>query len=129
MHIDIYKYESNQMCDGWGFYVDIENASQNNLNHEIIREKYKIKNFKNYNKYKNYDNTIEYCEPIYEEYEYYCKNNLEDKEESELDYCCNKSNDGNEKTLDDKKIKNFIFKVSSTTVITVVLTYFIFVIL
>ena len=114
MRSDVYKYESNIFNDEWGFYVDIEKlpSQDNMLNHEIMREKYKIKNINKFNKYD--------CETICEEYEYYCKNNIEEKIDG-LDVSNYESKENN--------IKSLIVKVSSTTFITVIITYYILVVL
>ena len=115
MSSDIYTCELNQLSDSWGFYVDIENVIPiRKQNHEIIREKYKIKNINKYNKFKNYDDSIKHCETISEEYEYYYKNFNEIDEE-------------NPNIVPDKDTtKSMLVKVSSTTFITAILTYFIF---
>ena len=77
MSSDINTCELNQLCDNWGFYVDIENVTPiQKQNHEVIREKYKIKNINKYNKFKDYDDSIKHCETISEEYEYYYYKNL-----------------------------------------------------
>jgi hypothetical protein len=103
------KYESEKLCDNWGFYIDIESLNHvNQDNDEIMRKKYKAKKIENYNKFKKYENKINICETIYEEDIY--------GEEFEL---------YEDTDLNDKK-ENLIVKVSSTTFITAILTYFIF---
>jgi hypothetical protein len=102
-------YEPEILSDDWGFYIDIESLNYvNQDNDEIIRKKYKAKRIENYNKFKNYENKINICETIYEEDIY--------REEFEL--------------YDDTDINNkkdsLLVKVSSTTFITAILTYFIF---
>ena len=102
-------YEPEKLYDDWGFYIDIESLNYvNQDNDEIIRKKYKAKRIENYNKFKNYENKINICETIYEEDIY--------REEFEL--------------YDDTDINNkkdsLLVKVSSTTFITAILTYFIF---
>jgi hypothetical protein len=106
------KYESEKLCDNWGFYIDIESLNHvnqdNQDNDEIMRKKYKAKKMKNYNKFKKYENKINICETIYEEDIY--------GDEFEL---------YEDTDINDKK-ENLLVKVSSTTFITAILTYFIF---
>jgi hypothetical protein len=103
------KYESEKLCDNWGFYIDIESLNYvNQDNDEIIRKKYKAKRIENYNKFKNYENKINICETIYEQDVY--------GDEFEL---------YEDKDINSKK-ESLLVKVSSTTFITAILTYFIF---
>ena len=93
--------------DSWGFYVDIENANFNNYdNYKIMREKYGSKRNK-------FNSNLE-C--ISEEYAYYL--NQQTKE--------------NNITIETKhKVheKCSIVNVGSTTLITLLITYFVFCIL
>jgi hypothetical protein len=103
------KYENEKFCDNWGFYIDIESLKPiNQDNDEIIRQKYKIKKIGKYNKFKNYENKINICETIYEQDVY--------GDEFEI---------YEDKDINSKK-ENLLVKVSSTTFITAILTYFIF---
>ena len=67
---------------------------------------------------------MEYCETIYEDYEYYCKNDSYDRINI-MDNIINENNNVNGY----KQITSLIVKVSSTTFITAILTYFILVVL
>jgi hypothetical protein len=108
------KYESEKICDNWGFYIDIENLNYvNQDNDEIMRKKYKAKKIENYNKFKNYENKINICETIYEQDMY-----GEDIYGEEFEIY--------DDTYINKKKDSLIVKVSSTTFITAILTYFIF---
>ena len=103
------KYEPEILCDNWGFYIDIESLNQvNQDNDEIMRQKYKIKKLKNYNKSKNYENKINICETIYEQDVYGDEFDL--YEDTDINH----------------KKDSLLVKVSSTTFITAILTYFIF---
>lgn len=102
-------YEPENLCDNWGFYIDIESLNPVNQDNDVImRQKYKIKKIEKCNKFKNYENKINICETIYEqdvygdEFDLYEDTDINDKKES------------------------LLVKVSSTTFITVILTYFIF---
>ena len=102
-------YEPEKLSDDWGFYIDIESLNYvNQDNDEIIRKKYKAKRIENYNKFKNYENKINICETIYEQDVY--------GDEFEL---------YEDKDINSKK-ESLLVKVSSTTFITAILTYFIF---
>jgi len=102
-------YEPENLCDNWGFYIDIESLNHvNQDNDEIMRRKYKAKKFENYNKFKKYENKINICDTIYEENIYGGEFELYE----DID-------------INDKK-DNLLVKVSSTTIITAILTYFIF---
>ena len=102
-------YEPENLCDNWGFYIDIESLNYvNQDNDEIMRKKYKAKKIEKYNKFKIYENKINICETIYEENIY----------GDEFDHY-------EDTDINDKK-ENFIVKVSSTTFITAILTYLIF---
>jgi len=109
--------KSCQLCDDWGWFIDIEhnNYHGNNLL-QPCRSPVK--------KFNSYLNKLPKIEE--DEYEYYHKNYKDPEEiiykEDELDYDINlKSSNKNE--------LNTIFNVGSTTLITAVLTYFIFIIL
>jgi hypothetical protein len=95
--------EPSHLSENWGFYVDIEN-----LNHSPNEEKYKFQNISKHNKYKKYDKANKYCETIYEEDEYCCKQ----------DKC--------RQILGQENMSDMIVNVSSTTFITAILTYVIF---
>jgi hypothetical protein len=67
---NIYNLDT-ELCDDWGFYVDIEKITTILPNNsEIIKEKYKIKNLKKKDKYDNFN---EIYKTIYDTYEYYYK--------------------------------------------------------
>jgi hypothetical protein len=67
---NIYNLDT-ELCDDWGFYVDIEKITTILPNNsEIITEKYKIKNLKKKDKYDNFN---EIYKTIYDTYEYYYK--------------------------------------------------------
>jgi len=109
----IYKFE---LCDDWGFYIDIEINEFIYDNSEIIKKKYKIKNVYPYNKFKK-DYKCDHIETICEEYEYYCKKNTDNSL-------------GIEKYTTPERLKNektsILIMVSSTTLITFALTYFVY---
>jgi hypothetical protein len=116
MLVKNYTDEPYNYCDGWGFYIDIESLSSlRKDNDDIMKEKYGIKNFNKNNRIKKYN----YCETINEEYEYYCKN-YDDKNEDIFT---------ENKKISDENTTSFIIRVSSTTIITAILTYFIFIVL
>lgn len=92
--------------EDWGFYVDFEN----------INETLHVKN----KTYKNKTNDLylydDACLNIYE-YEY---------EDTDDDFYCF---DTDKKQLNNTKVTNILIKVSSTTFITIALTYMIYVLL
>ena len=112
------NYENHILCDDWGFYIDIENLTPSyKAIPEIVTNKY--------NKSRIFKTNLTNLTEIDEEYEYYKK--LENEYSSE-----------NELVENEKLIKhiiknnntyNTIFKVSSTTIITAFLTYFVFCVL
>jgi hypothetical protein len=104
----------NQIGNGWGFYVDLENPRVPTYKHGFVKEKYR-RNY--YNCYDKIDEEIEYYE-----YEY------------------NKKKEENSKRLEDSKKEEeenivkinssaLIFNISSTTLITLALSYYIFCVL
>lgn len=92
---------SANLTEEWGWFIDIEKNEKNEKN-----DKYKVVNKTTY--------TFPDLHSIEEddEYEYYIKNQKDDE-------------------FDSKNIKesNLIYKVGSTTIITAVLTYIIFIML
>jgi hypothetical protein len=67
---NIYNLDT-ELCDEWGFYVDIEKITTILPNNsEIIKEKYKINNLKKKDKYDNFN---EIYKTTYDTYEYYYK--------------------------------------------------------
>ena len=67
---NIYNLDT-ELCDEWGFYVDIEKITTILPNNsEIIKEKYKINNLKKKDKYDNFN---EIYKTTYDTYDYYYK--------------------------------------------------------
>jgi 5-methylcytosine-specific restriction endonuclease McrBC GTP-binding regulatory subunit McrB len=93
--------------EDWGFYVDIENTNFNNYdNYKIMRQKY----YSNKNKFnKN-------LECISEEYDYYLN-----QQKNEIDATIEPENPVNKKCS--------IVSVTSTTFLTLLITYFVFCVL
>jgi hypothetical protein len=101
------KNEESSDFEGWGFYIDIEN--QNPIisnNYEKMREKYKLAKLS--------DVFTENCD----EYDYYVDN-----------YNYNVEFDYKNNNISKRSFKGLIIKVSSTTIITVALTYIVFCVL
>ena len=110
--------KSSQLCDDWGWFIDVEsNYFAGNISLQPCRSPIK--------KFNSYLNKLPKIEE--DEYEYYQKNYKDPeeiiyKEEVEPNYDINlKSSNKNE--------VNTIFNVGSTTLITAVLTYVIFLVL
>jgi len=109
--------KSCQLCDDWGWFIDVEsNCFVGNNLLQPCRSPVK--------KFNSYLNKLPKIEE--DEYEYYQKNYKDPEEiiykEDKLDYDINlKSSNKNE--------VNTIFNVGSTTLITAILTYFIFIVL
>jgi hypothetical protein len=112
------KLKSSQLCDDWGWFIDVEsNYFAGNISLQPCRSPIK--------KFNSYLNKLPKIEE--DEYEYYQKNYKDPeeiiyKEEVELNY------DISLKSLNKNEV-NTIFNVGSTTLITAVLTYVIFIIL
>lgn len=104
------------LCEDWGWYIDIDNNSSINLKFNmIIYNTYKNKNYLKLTQIqeeKENENEND-CE-----YEYY-KNNYKDIED--LEY-----NLENQKDVDKKSINIILYNICSTTIITALLTYVIF---
>ena len=109
-----------ELCDDWGFYIDIESNENSYDNAEIIKKKYKIKNLYPYNKYNKFkkDYKGDHIETICEEYEYYCKKST-DNDDASVEKYNNQECSKNEKN-------SILIMVSSTTLITFILTYVIY---
>jgi len=108
--------ENDTLCDGWGFYIDIENTKLALSNNEDVKEKYKFNNYKN-----------DFCETICEEYDYYIKKKYENEIKNDIENPI-EINIYVKKNVDLKvdNITTFIMKVSSTTIITLTITYIVF---
>ena len=112
------KLKSSQLCDDWGWFIDVEsNYFAANISLQPCRSPIK--------KFNSYVNKLPKIEE--DEYEYYQKNYKDPeeiiyKEEVELNY------DISLKSLNKNEV-NTIFNVWSTTLITAVFTYIIFIIL
>jgi len=115
--------EPERFGSDWGFYIDIDIENMKTIpnNEDIIRKKYKVIKYYESNKYYNNENIDDI-----DEYDYYIKNykNFDD------DVSIDKSIDSNDHF---NKIKNDlfsdIFRVSSTTIITIAITYIVFCVL
>lgn len=109
--------KSIQLCDDWGWFIDIEsNYFSQNIPLQTCKPPIK--------KFNSYLNKLPKIEE--DEYEYYHKNYRDPEEiiykEVEVDYNISlKSSNKNE--------VNTIFNVGSTTLITAILTYLIFIVL
>lgn len=108
------------ICEDWGWYVDIESNLLINSNINTIV----YKSNKVYNPYKkNYSKLYKIEE---DEYEYY-KNNYKDLENLELEYNYKKNEIQKIEKDNPEKDKNFnLYKIGSTTLITSLLAYVIF---
>jgi hypothetical protein len=119
-------YKPNHLVDDWGFYIDLESIQNMPNNEEKIRQKYKVK------KYSIYDKYNEYCNDVCDEYSYYMKNNNNRDDDYSIDVSMIDTNtqlikDNTENKS--KNVNNIIVRVSSTTILTVFLTYVIFFVL
>lgn len=120
--INAQRIETFDISDSWGFFVDIEGNQQIiEDNSEMMRKKYNIKKLFNNNKFKN-TNFRDYkgvhIETINEEYEYYTKNNNYDDEYQNESFCPN--------NIKKESFGDMIVTVSSTTLLTAAITYFVF---
>jgi len=97
---------NNKIQDEWGFFIDIENVSENN-------------DIGLYKKYKDMD---KYYKEICDEYEYNVAN-YDSNLDCILPHLINKCDEKKENS------RNFFIRVSSTTIITALLTYIVFFIL
>ena len=107
-----------QLCDDWGWFIDIET---NNYGENILLQPCSRPRIKKFNSRVNNLPTIEE-----DEFEYYQKN-YKDPEEiiyKEVDENINLKN-----SKENTKNVNTIFSVGSTTFITAVLTYIVFIVL
>lgn len=102
------------LSEDWGWYIDIESMKPiYQINTEIIRNKNKNKKI-NYN--------LNRLEPIEEdEYDYYINNIKNIEYNKNIDFAINET--------DDNMKSNIITNYGSTTLITVLITYFVFFIL
>ena len=102
---------NHNFCDGWGWYIDIENNDINNNNNNM-KINFNNKSYKKIN---------------------YHLNRLETIEEDEYDYYkdINEINIKNDEKKHQHKItgNGLIIKIGSTTLLTALLTYFVFFIL
>lgn len=110
--------KSCQLSDDWGWFIDVEsNSFTQNISLQPCKPVVK--------KFNSYLNKLPKIEE--DQYEYYHKNYKDPEEiiykENELDY------DINLQSLNKNKEVNIIFNVGSTTLITAVLTYVIFIVL
>jgi hypothetical protein len=111
--------EPDRFGDDWGFYIDIDNETAVKTvpnNEYIIRQKY---NVKKYCQGTRYDNDID-------EYDYYIKNYKNDDDDDCIDRSIFSKNETGK--IKSNLVSNIV-RVSSTTIITVALTYVIFFIL
>lgn len=106
----------NNFCEDWGWYIDTENYLLTNPNINIMV----------YNSDKIYKNTYysKLCKIEENEY-YYSKNNYKDNENLELDYNYNEI----QKEFYEKNETINLNNISSITLMTCILVYFIFFIL
>jgi hypothetical protein len=112
-------YNSNIICpeqigNGWGFYVDLENPHVPIVKHGFVKEKYR-RNY--YNCYDKIDEELEYYE-----YEY-------NKKKEEKSKRVEDSKQVEEENIVKINSSALIFNVSSTTLITLVISYYIFCVL
>jgi len=125
------KLKSSQLCDDWGWFIDVEsNYFAGNISLQPCRSPIK--------KFNSYLNKLPKIEE--DEYEYYQKNYKDSEDnydtnlkQTEDNYDTNlkqteENYDINLKSSNKNEV-NTIFNVGSTTLITVVLTYVIFIIL
>jgi hypothetical protein len=106
-----------QLCDDWGWFIDIENEEYGkNILLQPCRSP-----VKKFNSYSNKLPTIEE-----DEYEYYQKNY---KDPEEKFYKVVEEKEGINLKYPNKNIGILIFNISSTTLITGILTYIIFIVL
>jgi len=110
--------KSCQLCDEWGWFIDIET---NNYGENILLQPCSRPRIKKFNSRVNNLPTIEE-----DEYEYYQKNY---KHPEEIIYKEVDENINLKQSKENTNNVNTIFGVGSTTLITAILTYFIFVIL
>jgi hypothetical protein len=108
-----------QLCDDWGWFIDVEHDNYDeNILLQTCRPPIK--------KFNSYINKLPIIQE--DEYEYYEKNHRDHEEiiykDVEQNYDINLK-----PSKEDTKKVNTVFNVGSTTLITAILTYFIFVIL
>lgn len=112
--------KSCQLCDDWGWFIDIEsNYFAGNISLQPCKSPIK--------KFNSYLNELPKIEE--DEYEYYQKNYKDP--EDKYDINLKQSEENYDITLKQSKqnIKDTVFNVGSTTLITAVLTYVIFIVL
>ena len=98
----------------WGFYIDVENSYSTVNNDKIIREKYNV----------IFDCDYYYSDIDIDDYEYNNKKviesknekEMETKNEKEMETCCNEKSNS----------EAVLFHISSVTLITAALTYYVF---
>jgi hypothetical protein len=111
--------KSCQLCDDWGWFIDIET---NNYGENILLQPCSRPRIKKFNSRVNKLPIIEE-----DEYEYYQKNY---KDPEEILYKHVDQNYINLKqTTENTKNVNTVFNVGSTTLITAILTYIVFIVL
>jgi hypothetical protein len=110
-----------QLSDDWGWFIYID--EHNNYTQNIS---YPYKPVKKFNKLKR-------IQEYEDEYEYYHKNHKDPEENYDINLQSPNTNINNEninyKNIDNKNQINTIFNVGSTTLITSLLAYIIFIIL
>jgi hypothetical protein len=103
------NFKSYQLCDDWGWFIDIEN---NNCSENIIQQPCR-------SPIKKFNSRLTYLPSIEEDdYDYYQKNYKDPEENYDVSVKPPKKNE-----------TNTIFNVGSTTLITAVITYVIFIVL
>jgi hypothetical protein len=110
--------KSCQLCDEWGWFIDIET---DNYGENILLQPCSRPRIKKFNSCVNNLPTIEE-----DEFEYYQKNY---KDPEEIIYKEVQQNYDINLKKSKQKLNNTIFNVGSTTLITAVLTYIVFIIL
>jgi hypothetical protein len=108
-----------QICDDWGWFIDIES---DNYGKNILLQPCRSP-IKKFNSYLHKLPKIEE-----DEYEYYQKNYKDPEEKIYKEEITVEKHDINLKDSN-KKVGNSIFNIGSTTLVTAVLTYIIFIIL
>jgi hypothetical protein len=115
--------ESERFGSDWGFYIDIdiENMKTIPKNEDIIRKKYKVIKYYESNKYYNNENIDDI-----DEYDYYIKNYKSFDDDVSIDKSIDSNDHFNKINYD---LVSDIFRVSSTTIITIAITYIVFCVL
>jgi hypothetical protein len=110
--------KSYQLCDDWGWFIDIET---NNFGENVLLQPCSRPRIKKFNSRVNNLPTIEE-----DEYEYYQKNY---KDPEEILYKDVQQNYATSLKNSKENVNNTVFNVGSTTLITAILTYVIFIVL